>query len=102
MTILPGWGVARLPERPGQDRSSHRLGAWKKSILLPPRMSRACRKLFLDRRPVACPGVVPRDPTHRRTLTNPAREDTDPTEQTGGLHDPHQATHRHPRAPPAL
>src|SRR5216683_5412303 len=62
MTILPGWGVARLPERPGQDRSSHRLGTWKKSILLPPRMSRACRKLFLDR---------PASGLSRRSLARP-------------------------------
>src|SRR2546421_10436064 len=64
----------------------------------PPRKSRVCRKLFWGRRPVAWPVGVRLDPTLRSTFTSPAREDTDPTEQTGGLDDRYHASDRPRRA----
>jgi hypothetical protein len=41
---------------------------------------------------VVCLVVVSRDPTLPSTFTSPAQEDTDPTEQTGGLDDRHHAS----------
>src|SRR5216683_6108927 len=101
MTILPGWGVARLPERPGQDRSYHRLAPGRKVFFYPRECQELAENFSWIGRPVACPVVVSRDPTLRSTFTSPAREDTDPTEQTGGLDDRHHASDRPRRAGPS-
>src|SRR5216683_2717390 len=94
MTILPGWGVARLPERPGQDRSYHRLAPGRKVFFYPRECQELAENFSWTGRPVACPVVISRDTTLRSTFTSPAREDTDPTEQTGGLDDRHHASDR--------